>query len=258
MELLHWELSVLSRAIAYKNLSGASQHIGVSQPQLSRIISKLETEFKVTLLDRTSKRKSSWTQTALELATHYSKHNQKLNHDLQKLIKGSQPTHIKIGTLEGFISLALRLSNQLLNKNSIQTLELHVHDLNLLDEYFYKGEFDFIFTSIEPGKSKFKYSKILGHQSLDKIEKGNNPQVMSSFEYGFQFHKYKEDTNKKIFVSNSLEVRKRWIELYGGSGILPSEVKKKKLSQKDTESIFLIAPDNLSPMLWDAVKDFKI
>ena len=42
MDHLNWELSVLNRSVAYNNLSGASQHVGLSQPQLSRIVAKLE------------------------------------------------------------------------------------------------------------------------------------------------------------------------------------------------------------------------
>ena len=47
MERFSTELSLLSKAIAYPNLSTASVQIGVSQPQLSRTIMKLEQELKV-------------------------------------------------------------------------------------------------------------------------------------------------------------------------------------------------------------------
>ena len=47
MDHLHWPLSVLSKAIHHKNLSAAADHIGLSQPQLSRLIAQLEEELGV-------------------------------------------------------------------------------------------------------------------------------------------------------------------------------------------------------------------
>jgi DNA-binding transcriptional LysR family regulator len=71
MELLAWELSVISRAVAYKNLSSAAAHVGLSQPQLSRIVQKVEKNLQVQLLDRSSRRSSSWQPIALQLAEIY-------------------------------------------------------------------------------------------------------------------------------------------------------------------------------------------
>ncbi len=94
---LHWELSVLSRAVAYQNLSSAAMHIGTSQPQLSRIISKLERELKTVLLDRTSRRKSGWTLAALRLAELYMKSERRLEHDIKGLLMGeAQTQQVKI------------------------------------------------------------------------------------------------------------------------------------------------------------------
>src|SRR5690606_13535732 len=61
---LNWDLTVLSRAIQYNNLSGAAQHVGISQPQLSRIVSRLESELGVPLLNRETRRHSTWTAQA--------------------------------------------------------------------------------------------------------------------------------------------------------------------------------------------------
>ena len=51
MVSLHWEMSVLSRAVAYPNLSGAASHVGLSQRQLAlrmsvprTYVSKIENE----------------------------------------------------------------------------------------------------------------------------------------------------------------------------------------------------------------------
>ena len=61
MQQLYYELGVLAKAVNFKNLSAAALHVGLSQPQLSRIIAKIEEELKIVLLDRSAKRKSGWT-----------------------------------------------------------------------------------------------------------------------------------------------------------------------------------------------------
>ena len=97
---LHWELSVLSRAVAYSNLSGAAMHVGLSQPQLSRIVAKLEKEFGVMLLDRAARRKSGWTPSAFRLAEVYGTSVRKLEVDIQQAVQDSEPNHLTVGTLE--------------------------------------------------------------------------------------------------------------------------------------------------------------
>jgi LysR family transcriptional regulator, transcriptional activator for aaeXAB operon len=72
VEGLHWPLSVLARAVHYKNLTSASSHVGLSQPQLSRLVSQLEKELNVTLLDRSARRKSGWTPAAHRVAQIYA------------------------------------------------------------------------------------------------------------------------------------------------------------------------------------------
>ena len=59
MEYLSWDLAILSRATHYPNLSIASTHVGLSQPQLSRIVAKLEEQYGVQLLDREARRDQS-------------------------------------------------------------------------------------------------------------------------------------------------------------------------------------------------------
>ncbi|MHA0112066.1 LysR family transcriptional regulator, partial [Klebsiella pneumoniae] len=68
-----WDLSVLTRATQYANLSIAADHVGISQPQLSRIVAKLEDQLGLILLDRESRRKSAWTPAAHRLADIYSR-----------------------------------------------------------------------------------------------------------------------------------------------------------------------------------------
>ena len=70
---LTYELSVLSKAVMHRNLSLAAVHVGLSQPQLSRLIQKLEGELRVVLLDRASRRKSGWTPVAHELVLAFQR-----------------------------------------------------------------------------------------------------------------------------------------------------------------------------------------
>jgi DNA-binding transcriptional LysR family regulator len=85
MERISHELSVLTRAVAYKNLSGASQHVGLSQPQLSRIVKKIEETFSIVLLDRGAKRNATWTPTAHRLADFYLKKMRVFERELETI-----------------------------------------------------------------------------------------------------------------------------------------------------------------------------
>src|SRR5687767_14472141 len=107
MDNLASELSLLSRAILYPNLSTASVQIGVSQPQLSRVVMKLEQELKVVLLERQSRRHSTWTPMAYRLSEMYADLSHKFDSRLKEIIEGESPTHIKIGTLEGLLGFAV-------------------------------------------------------------------------------------------------------------------------------------------------------
>lgn len=250
MERLHWELSVLSRAVAYKNLSGASSHVGLSQPQLSRIVSKIEKELNVVILDRGVRRKSNWTPTAYQLAELYLNLNRKFNSEIQNLVVGMEPKFLRVGALEGLIPLASEFCHHLLTKTSVQVLEMDIYDLNPIEEYFFKGDLDMIFTLREPGKGKFSHVRVLGYQSLDETGKESDIRVMSSFEYGTQMNKLKLGKTK-AFVSNSLEVRKNWLSRHGGVGVLPSNIGRKKPSSKNIVTVSLIGQDYLSPAIWE-------
>ena len=123
MELVSHELSVLARAVAYKNLSGASLHVGVSQPQLSRIIKRLEETFSVVLLDRSAKRNATWTPTAYRLAEFYSKKMRIFDRELEALIGATQSRQLQVGTLEGLIGMAMPFAHFLLDKAGVRLIE---------------------------------------------------------------------------------------------------------------------------------------
>jgi hypothetical protein len=255
-ERLAWELSVLVRAVSYKNLSGAAANIGLSQPQLSRIVGKLEAELGALLLDRSARRKSAWTPLAHQLAAAFMKSNRIFNADVQKLLTGAEPKLVHIGSLEGIMPVALQFGHQLLQKTAVQTLDFDVFDLNVLEELFFKGELDVIFTIREPGRKKFKFQRPLGFQSLEKIHnKSGKFWVMSSFEYGSMVSRpggrKAADDESKTVISNSLVVRRNWLEHFGGEGTLPSSV-----GRTGEIEVFVFAQDHFSSELWKILSTF--
>jgi hypothetical protein len=250
------ELAVLSRAVAYQNLSGAAVHVGLSQPQLSRIVAKLERELKVQLLDRETRRKSAWTPMAHRLAEVYVRSNQSLRIEIQKLQKSSLPREIRAGTLEGVVSVALEIVERLLRLTPLLKVELDVYDLNALEELFLAGEVDWILSFREPGRRKFKFSRTLGFQTLESVGKGaQSPRVMSVYEYRAQIEgkRAEGEAHAKTLVSNSLMVRKLWLETRGGTGVLPGGVRSERRGSKNESPVILMAQDRYPELLWRAM-----
>ena len=116
MQHIYYELSVLGKAIHFKNLSAAALHVGLSQPQLSRIIAKIEDELKIVLLDRSAKRKSGWTPVAFQLSVMFEKSSKRLESELAHLSQNQIVAELKIGTLEGLSSFAMKNLSLLLRK----------------------------------------------------------------------------------------------------------------------------------------------
>lgn len=254
MEYLNWELSVLSRAVAYSNLSGAAAQIGVSQPQLSRIIARLEADLAIQLLDRDAKRKSGWTPTAFKLAEIYSKAFKAFTGDVLKIADDSRPTHVRVGTLDGLVDLAMKFCQVLLALPRTHIVELKVYDLSVLEEFFMKGDLDFAFTSREPGAKKHRFVQTLGYQTLTETKTKGDVKVLSPFEYATTHHDLVHDAKDKILISNSLVVRKRWIEEFGGTATLPSDVRARKSPKEDEIPVLLLGQDTMNKKLWDDVR----
>jgi LysR family transcriptional regulator, transcriptional activator for aaeXAB operon len=246
---LDWELFVLSRSVAYNNLSGAASHVGLSQPQLSRIVAKIEKELGIVLLDRDAKRKSAWTPASFKLAEIYSRSSRQLASEIEKLVGGSEPTLLRGATLEGLAPRATAFCHRLLGATGLTILELNVFDLSVLEEMFFKGEVDFAFTSREPGRKKFKHSQLLGYQSLDRVGKDAAMKVVSTFEFTTQMAGAAREREGKVFLSNSLVARQFWLENFGGTGRIPSAVREKRMNDSD-ERVLLIGRDELPTAFW--------
>jgi len=256
MELLHWELSVLSRAVQFQNLSQASCNVGLSQPQLSRIVSKIESNLDVVLLDREARRKSAWTPLAYRLVDRYGRGVRSLTHDIELLLSEGLPEQVRLGTLEGLAGLATQVGSLLTKDKKPHVLEIDVFDLHELESRFLGGKLDLILSSREPGMKKFKNSLRLGFQTLEEIRQGEaSMKILSEYELGTQRKSTTSKTTQpsRQIVSNSLEVRRLWIGKYGGSGFFPGPVVSERRSPKDLE-VLLIATDTFSPRLWELLK----
>lgn len=251
MQNLFHELSVLSRAIHYKNLSGAAANIGLSQPQLSRIIAKIEEELAVVLLDRSAKRKSGWTPVAFELVKSFDSLTQRLESELMAITNKEITTSLRIGTLEGMARQALQVSHLCFKELGVEQITLDIYDLNELEAHFLSGDLDLAFTSRIPSKQKFKYYKEIGFQTLEKVQSQKHTGVYSTWEFGKMHGKKSLAPYEHILISNSLSIRKDYLMSYGGSGYLPSEVSKEKL--QGGAPVMIIGSEILNPTLWKSI-----
>lgn len=252
MEQLHWPLAVLSRAIHFKNLSGASSHVGLSQPQLSRLINQLERELDVILLDRASKRKSAWTPAAFKLAEVYTQSSRRLQYAIHEVVETQMPSQIHIGTLEGLSPFAVELVASLFQISKLQAVHLDIFDQNDLEEKFLNGDLDVCLTSRVPGRQKLKHEFELGYQGFEHVSSKNNFVVQSPYEHGREKRRKGEagdvGSSNKLFMSNSLALRRMWLTQYGGNGDLPGKVQKEK--GKNMLPVTLFAHELFNDSLW--------
>lgn len=249
---LYYELSVLAKAVHFKNLSAAAVHVGLSQPQLSRIIGKLESELKIVLLDRSAKRKSGWTSLAFQLAKLFEDSAKHLELDIQGISNSEMVAELHVGTLDGLSSFAMKICKVCFENVGVKVITLDSHDLNDLDANFLSGNLDLILTSKPPGRQKFPHTLELGYQHMDQIVTNKNFGVFSTFEYG---RRNKKDLQsfEHIFVSNSLAIKREWLFEFGGVGTVPSAAVKGK-PRADEEPVLLIGSQTLSPLLWEQIE----
>lgn len=244
---IYYELGVLAKAIHFKNLSAAALHVGLSQPQLSRIIAKIEEELKVVLLDRSAKRKSGWTPLAFQMASLFENSAKRLDAELQGVSNNQMVAELRIGALEGLSSFAVATTKSCFEKVAVKKITVDIFDLNEIEAHFLSGNLDLIFSVKTPGRQKFKHLYELGFQTLEKISTNKKYGVFSTFEFGKSNKKEHTDFDH-VLVSNSLALRKEWLNTVGGMGFLPTETKKAK--SKDNETVYLIGSELLSPILW--------
>ncbi len=250
-----WPLTVLAKSIHYKNLTAASKFVGLSQPQLSRLISKLEDEFNIILLDRTVKRKSSWTPIAFKLAEIFVHSQRQLEADIRSQLLDDIPKELHIATLEGLSEYSIALCKYLLDSTAVNKIHVHVWDQLEIEQRFSRGELDFIFTFQVPGKQKLSHSIPLGYQTIDPVNINNKYQILSTYEFN-RLHEGEPEIQDKYLISNSLSLRNLWLSEYGGRGYNPSPLLKNKPKSKDFVTIYLIGKEMTNKKIWDSIKKF--
>lgn len=251
---LTYELSILAKAVQHKNLSAAAVHVGLSQPQLSRLVAKIESELNVILLDRTARRKSGWTPLAQELSMTFMKGIGRLQTEILAIAQEREATELRIGTLEGLSSIAAQFVQQVFEKIALRTIYVDILDFRDLDSQFLSGNLDLIFTVRSPSKQKFAHQIEVGYQQMEKISTNREIHVYSPFEFS-GVDKKSIETVKNVLVSNSLAFRANWLHSIGGTGVLPIDAKKGR--GKGYYSVYLLGSDLISPKLWSQITDLS-
>jgi len=247
---LSYELSVLCKAVHHKNLSAAASHIGLSQPQLSRVVAKLEESLNIVLLDRSARRKSSWTQVAHDLSTVYQKGIGRVEAEVLALAEDREVTELHVGTLEGLSSIARDFTEKAFGQIGIKKLFLDVLEFESLDSQFLGGNLDLIFTVRPPSKQKFQRILEVGYQQAEKYSSGTETFVLSPTEL-LSVDKKEFENYDHVLISNSLAIRKQWLTELGGTGSLPTSAQKGK--GRGHYSVFLFGNDLLSPRMWSKI-----
>lgn len=250
MQPLYYELGVLAKAIHFKNLSAAALHVGLSQPQLSRIIAKIEDELKVVLLDRSAKRKSGWTPIALQLSEIFEKNNRRLEAEIAATSNNEMVAELHIGTLEGLSGLALKMTRACFEKVGVKKISLDIYDIGELEANFLSGNLDLIFTSKSPGRQKFRHLEEIGYQEFEEVRTSRKFGLFSTFEYARSNRKELE-AFPHVLISNSLAIKKDWFREVGGTGKIPGEPRKGRLKEK--EQVLMVGSELLSPILWGQI-----
>ena len=245
MDYLNWELTVLARAIRYPNLTVAAGNIGISQPQLSRIVARLEEELEMTLLKRPSKKQSSWSAQAFKLSELYMSKETEFFRDIKQLGRRKVQRNIKFACLEGLVPTCNATVSGLLDEFTFHSLRINVYDIHELEELFLAGSVDAIFTVRLPDVKGDIRHKVIGYQQVETQRKPSKWSVFSTYEYD----RLTPDT-RGVLISNSLDVRRFWIEEKGFKGSLPSELLAKK-PKSNAETVYVIAGTNFPEVLWE-------
>jgi DNA-binding transcriptional LysR family regulator len=260
MPYLHWDLDILARAVELPHLTSAAAIIGMSQPQLSRIVKKLESELEIPLLNRESKRSASWTPEARKVADLYRRTFLAFQIELSALQNTATQSYLRVGALDGLANHALNLCHSLLADASIQTVELDLYDLLDLESRFLAGNLDLIFTLREPDRSKSLLVRTLGYQRIEPHGVKGGILVKSVFEQNSPPHAGAEDKKRrpdrsKAFVSNSLAMRQQWITQFQGYGTLPSPIHARKSGKGLEYPALLIGRPGLAKVLWEKINE---
>lgn len=266
--LLSYELSVLENCIRFHNLSIASEHVGISQPQLSRIVKKIEAELEVVLIDRASKRQSRWTEAALQLAEEFKVQRREFRENLMRKLERGENYNLRIGCLEGLGGLAATIAHTALKQKMSQQVEIQVYDLNELSKKFQERELDLLLTSRSFGQKKFRLHRTLGYQKLrienkDSVEEESAINIVSPTQKSLSPDWMLDQAGgSPTFISNSLWIRQLFYRTWGGRGQFPGQLLQSKPRKTEIEEstivepVFLIGEEGLSSEMLNFLRSF--
>jgi hypothetical protein len=171
-------------------------------------------------------------------------------------VRKTEPAHFKVGALEGMIPVAARFCRDLQKQTEIQVVQLDVEDLARLDERFLSSDFDVIFTHRLPsaGAKKFRYLRPIGYQTVDQTGPRDGVEVLSAWEFGRELADHRDGSLPHALVSNSLGVRKVWLDECKGKGSFPSAIRERRPRGGEGETVYVVGADRLSPALWSKIE----
>jgi DNA-binding transcriptional ArsR family regulator len=248
-QLAH-ELEILTKIVKYKNLTQAAEHVGMTQPHLSRVIRKLEDELGVPLMDRSNKRKPEWSQHAPRLVEIFEANRRNLTYQIADYLEDLVPRSIRIGCLEGMVPFVTEFVSAVVSQYECDIVDLVVFDVAKLERRYLTGQLEFLFNISLPGKGHFERVIEIGYQELTKIETRDDIRVCSLFEYN---HFIKDKSKKEIrtnIVSNSLAFRQEFFNRHGGYGRLPSPISSSKPRSKQHNTVYFVGSNEIPQSFW--------
>ena len=178
----------------------------------------------------------------------------RLETELKSVSNDQMLSELRVGSLEGMADFALRLVQLFFDKIKVKKVFIDIYDLSELESHFLSGDLDLIFSFKSPGRQKYKHFLEIGYQRLDKVDSNPHIGVYSTFEFN-KLNDKEKSLFSHVLVSNSLMLRKEWLNRVGGTGLLPSEAKRGKL--KDQEPVYLIGSELLNPGVWKEITDIS-
>lgn len=255
---LAWELSVLQRAVSFPNLSAASRQIGISQPQLSRILFRIEDELKIKMLDRRVKRVPRWTKEAHIISQAYRESVLMLEKKIRAV--GAKPQimqRMSLATLEGLAPAGLMIVDHLFKNQLAKNIKYDILDLNELTHAFEAGEYDLIISSQRSGRRKSALERRLGYQVLEEKFSNKSPEIILKSSTESLLKAQKDAPLLPTLVSNSLTLRRLALEKLSARGIIPSPIYQKSRGPKSGEQdVMLLVRENLPDRVMEFLRGF--
>jgi hypothetical protein len=203
-------------------------------------------------MDRDSKRSVSWRPEALKLADLYSQLSRSWELELKSLSASKPFKKIKVGCLEGLSEVATDYIAKIIKlESNLEEIEIEPLDLGELEKEFLDQELDLILSSRSPGKKKFQFLEVIGHQKFSNFEGRSEWQIKTPFEL-LKDHKSKK---KKNIVTKSLWLKTLCRDRLDASALIPQKLNKSSASKIPKESqdyvpVFMIAKDDFPKELW--------